>query len=190
MAAAQLTGNEKREVLAATSVPLPDLNYATSMPCSSHTQHYEEKGFARNVQRSAKYWSRFAPTFRIPDVKLNQLAARPKPCLADKSRAQRVMRSMKNWEADCFSAKFCDADGQLLAAYFSNRVVTQDAPLSPKLAAKAAEHAPEYVGRKRTPSSLGRSLADFEHARQEPQSAPKVVFDGIKVSIIDVEELD
>jgi hypothetical protein len=81
---------------------------------------------------AAQYWSKYAPTFRTPGVKLLQLAKRPKPCKEGKAYAEKVMSEMKDWEADGFSAKFCDEDGCLMAAYFAHRIALPDqaAPVS------------------------------------------------------------
>ncbi|KAG1725983.1 hypothetical protein EDB19DRAFT_1592285, partial [Suillus lakei] len=113
-------------------------------------------------------WSKTAPTFRIPSAKIGQLAKRSKPSKADKAHAAKVMYEMADWESDAFSAKFVDIDGNLLAAYFSNRIITTEKPLEAT-----------YIGSPQTPSQLHRSVHDLKNAQAD--NTVRLAFDGIPV---------
>lgn len=141
----------------------------------------------KTASNNCSYWSKNAPTFYIPGVKIyylsqiasifcisgvkiDQLAKRSKPSKADKAYAIKTMDEMADWESHAFSAKFADEDGKLLAAYFSNRIRTTNKPL----------HA-TYIGGPQTPSQLHCSVDDLKEAQADDEV--KLEFDGIPVSI-------
>ncbi|KAG1772232.1 hypothetical protein EV702DRAFT_1048697 [Suillus placidus] len=96
--ASMLTGTAKTQLLAATSVPLPKRRYGPA-------KQRKQSMLQRTAAHICNYWLQTAPTFRIPGVKIEQLAERSKPSKADKSHATKVMDEMADWESDAFSAK-------------------------------------------------------------------------------------
>ncbi|KAG1719118.1 hypothetical protein EDB19DRAFT_1837036 [Suillus lakei] len=156
--ASMLTGRAKTRLLAAT-------RYG---PAKQRTAFMLQKTAAHICH----YWSKTAPTFRIPSAKIGQLAKRSKPSKADKAHATKVMYEMADWESDAFSAKFVDIDGNLLAAYFSNRLITTEKPLEAT-----------YIGSPQTPSQLHRSVHDLKNAQAD--NTVRLAFDGIPSDIVE-----
>ncbi|KAG1837015.1 hypothetical protein C8R48DRAFT_782821 [Suillus tomentosus] len=66
---------------------------------------------------------------------------------------------MAYWDSDACSAKFCDEEGTLLAAYFAKRIVRRSASQR-----RVGKQAPIYRSRSNIPSVLGRTAADVEAA--------------------------
>ncbi|KAG2747800.1 hypothetical protein P692DRAFT_20819664 [Suillus brevipes Sb2] len=120
--ASMLQGPAKTRLLNATSVPLPKRQFGPA-------KQRKESMLKSTAAHNCKYWVENAPTFRIPGVNINQLSERSKPSKADKAHSAQIMEEMEDWEPNAFSAKYTDEDGNLLAAYFSNRVITPNKPL-------------------------------------------------------------
>lgn len=159
-----LKGTAKTELLAATAVPLPKRRFGPR-------KQRKESMLQKTAQHASKYWMKSTPTFCIPNVKVEELAQRSKPSKSDKAQAAQVMEEMTDWESHAFSAKFADADGNLLAAYFSNRIITPD---------KAPNAT--YIGGPQTPSQHGCSVADLRTAQNDV--SVKLAFDGLPVSML------
>lgn len=159
--ASMLPQSEMTQLLAATSVPLPQRRFGPA-------KQRKKAMLQKTAAHTTRHWSRSTPTFRIPGVKIKELADRPKPCKVDKAHSGEVMEEMMDWESNAFSAKFADEDGKLLAAYFSNRIRSTDKPPDAT-----------YIGGPHTPSQLGRSVCDLETAQADDNV--QLEFDGIPV---------
>ncbi|KAG2063488.1 hypothetical protein BDR04DRAFT_1163647 [Suillus decipiens] len=122
--AAKLRGSAKSRVLKATSVPLPILTYKA---LTRRWSVRREKSFIREVRYNAKLWQKHAPNYRISGAYIDTLSARPKPSNEGKLEAQKTIDGMASWDSDACSAKFCDEEGTLLAAYFAKRIVRRSA---------------------------------------------------------------
>lgn len=158
-----LQGPAKTRLLNATSVPLPKRQFGPA-------KQRKESMLKSTAAHNCKYWVENAPTFRIPGVNINQLSERSKPSKADKAHSAQIMEEMEDWEPNAFSAKYTDEDGNLLAAYFSNRVITPNKPRNTF-----------YIGSPRAPSQHGCSLYDLKRAKNN--DSVKLAFDGIPVSV-------
>ncbi|KAG2062600.1 hypothetical protein BDR04DRAFT_1164944 [Suillus decipiens] len=165
--ASMLTGHAKTQLLAATSVPLPKRRYGPA-------KQRQKSMLQKTAAHSCNYWSKNAPTFRIPGVKIKQLSERSKPSKGDKAYAAKIMHDMADWESNAFSAKFTDEDGNLLAAYFSNRIITMNNPILPEVM---------YVGGPQTPRRLHCSVYDLKQAQRDDKV--KLAFDGIPPDIVE-----
>lgn len=122
--AAQLRGAEKSRVLKAAAVPLPALDDIALVRSWSAGR---EKRFLRNIQYNVQLWNKHTPTYRILNADIDILSSRPKPSNEGKIEAQKTIDAMVNWQADACSAKFCDENGQPVAAYFAKRIERRSA---------------------------------------------------------------
>ena len=70
-------------------------------------------------------WLKFAPTYKIPGVKLSELNKRPKNHKDDIKAANATISRMAKLSADACSARFVDDEsGETLACVFSHRLPT------------------------------------------------------------------
>lgn len=183
-AASELRGSEKARWLAAAAVPMP---YADNVPTAYDSNLCGSAGdspasrnaqFVRNMERRVKLWTLYAPAYKIPGVRLSELAARPKPCVAHREEAMAKMESMISWASDACSAKFFDEEGQLMAAYFAKRIVH---PVIRRPPGPLTENLPNYAPGPDAASQLRRTAADVEQAEKE---SLKVHHEGIPPDVL------
>jgi len=82
----------------------------------------QEKTARIAAQNSANRWLKFAPSYRIPGVKLSELKRRKKNREEDIDAANDSIARMEDVEPDACSAKFVDDEtGETLVCVFSHR---------------------------------------------------------------------
>ena len=76
-------------------------------------------------RHSIDMWLKFAPTYKIPGVKLSELNKQPKNRKDDIKAANTTISQMAKLSADACSARFVDDEsGETLACVFSHRLPT------------------------------------------------------------------
>ncbi|KAG2045395.1 hypothetical protein BDR06DRAFT_1015726 [Suillus hirtellus] len=183
-AASKLEGPEKSRLLAAVAVPMPNPN---NVPTAYDSNLYgsaedgpasRDAQFVYNMKHRVKLWSLHAPAYKIPGVRLSELAACPKPCVADCEEAIAMMESMMSWASDACSAKFFDEEGQLMAAYFGKRVLH---PAVWHSLAPLTRNLPNYMPGPDAASGLRWTAADVEQAKNE---GLKIHYEGIPPDVL------
>jgi hypothetical protein len=109
-------------------VPAPKIDKFTTTVSSKKAKNRllekQEKDAATAAQKSADNWLRFAPTFRIPHLKLSQLMRRPKNSPPDVAAADAAILKMQDIRPDACSARLVDSDhGDTLVCIFSHRLL-------------------------------------------------------------------
>lgn len=77
---------------------------------------------------TAKHFLASAPTFQA-DVTLSTLSSRPKNQAKEKIRLEAVIESMRGLDAQVFSGRWVDRNGEPLAAYFAHRAEGDGSPV-------------------------------------------------------------
>jgi hypothetical protein len=76
-------------------------------------------------RRRAKAWSNKAPTYTLPNVCLETLAARGKNNQKDRDKAEEQMKKMEDWPTDACSGRWLDCNGKLLVAGFADQIINE-----------------------------------------------------------------
>lgn len=91
----------------------------TSGPRSLNSQ---EVNWYNQSQRIARFWSKEAPEYKLPEVDLDILAKRSKPSKLEAAIAQKTMDTMAEWPSDSCSGRWYNKNGKLMVAYFADRL--------------------------------------------------------------------
>jgi len=126
----------------------------------------QEKIARNDAQTSANRWLKYAPSYRIPGVKLSELMRRPKNRKQDIDAANDSIARMENVEPDACSAKFVDDEtGEPLVCVFSHRA-PGTMQITPEEEKKGKEKEDSHMPAKEK----------TRDAKGGPETVPKVAF--------------
>lgn len=80
-----------------------------------------ENSFMRKSEKLTNRWVKYAASFVLPDVDLDELAARPKQSKNEMAKALAIVAEMESWPSDACSGRWKDKNGKLMVAYFADR---------------------------------------------------------------------
>jgi hypothetical protein len=120
-----LTSHQRRAPVPAPKIA--DFNPILSRKkAKNRSSKKQEKYVEEKTEKSIEHWLRYAPTFRLPNIQLSELAGRSKNAENDIDAANTTILQMNSLQPDACSMRLVDGEGKTMVCVFSHRMQSDE----------------------------------------------------------------